>query len=160
MKKLSSIFVLIILFSCKNNNVAENILSPQKMEIVMWEQMKADAYTKEFISKNSNIQLTTENYKLQQKIFDKFGIDKNDFYKTYKYYLNDVNLMGNLLDSIIAHQTHLHQKEFENSLDGKIKPKWYELFGLKDLFEPQKKAPFNLQIPIDNSKNNNLLKEL
>jgi hypothetical protein len=160
MKKLSLIFVLIILFSCKNNNVAENILSPQKMEIVLWEQMKADAFTKEFISKNSNIQLTTENFKLQQKIFDKFGIDKNDFYKTYKYYLNDVNLMSNLLDSIIAHQTAIHQKEFENSLNGRIKLKWYELFGLKDIFESQKNAPFNLQIPIDNSKNNNLLKEL
>lgn len=147
MKNLSFIFVL-LLFSCTEVKLADNILSQQEMEIILWEQMKADAFTKEFISKDSSKDLSLENEKLQQKIFAKYKVDKNDFYKTYQYYLKHEYLMKTVLDSIILKQTNLHQKEFEQKVSGKIILKWYDMFGLKQIFKPIMKAPFSMQYPL------------
>jgi hypothetical protein len=150
MKNLSFIFVFLLLFSCKEVKLADNILSQQEMEIILWEQMKADAFTKEFISKDSSKDLSLENANLQQKIFAKYKVDKNDFYKTYQYYLKHEDLMKNVLDSIILKQTNLHQKEFEQKVSGKIILKWYDMFGLEQIFKPKKKAPFSMQYPLVN----------
>ncbi len=148
MKNLSFIFVFLLLFSCTEVKLADNILSQQEMEIILWEQMRADAFTKEFISKDNLKDLSLENDKLQQKIFAKYKVDKNDFYKTYQYYLKHEDLMKNVLDSIILKQTNLHQKEFEQKVSGKIILKWYEMFGLKQIFKPKMKAPFSMQYPL------------
>ncbi len=148
MKNLSFIFVFLLLFSCTEVKLADNILSEQEMEIILWEQMKADAFTKEFISKDSSKDLSMENDKLQQKIFAKYKVDRNDFYKTYQYYLKHEDLMKNVLDSIILRQTNLHQKEFEQKVSGKIILKWYDMFGLKQIFKPKRKAPFSMKYPL------------
>ncbi len=143
MKYLFLIVITLVLFSCSDSNVPRGILSQEKMEIMLWEQMKADAFTKEFIIKDSTKNLVVENIKLQQKLFAKYKIDKEDFYKSYQYYLKHDALMKDVLDSIVAKQTRIHQKEFEQKMSNRRVNDYEDIFKLKEMLIP--KAPFKMQ---------------
>ncbi len=146
MKYLFFIIITVVLFSCSNNNLPKNILSQDKMEMILWEQMKADAFTKEFISKDSSKNLVEENIKLQQKLFAQYKIDKENFYKSYQYYLKHDALMKDVLDSIVAKQTRMHQKEFEQKMSSKRVNEYEDIFKLKEVLKP--KPPFKMQEPL------------
>ena len=90
-----------------------DILSPDKMEKLIWEQMRADAYTANFILKDSSKDLKRENAILQEKIFRKYKTDKQTFYRSYKYYREHDKLMKDVLDSIIAKESRAHEKKKE-----------------------------------------------
>jgi Domain of unknown function (DUF4296) len=137
MKHLFFIIISVLLFSCSDSNLPRGILSPEKMEIMLWEQMKADAFTKEYISKASSKNLVVENIKLQQKLFDKYKIDKEDFYNSYQYYLKHDALLKDVLDSIVAKQTRIHQKEFEQKMSGKRVNDYEDIFKLKEILKPR-----------------------
>lgn len=77
----------------------------------MWEQTKADAFTREFISKDSLKDLTIENFKLQEKIFAKYKVDRKTFYKSYDYYLKHEELMKPLLDTIVVRNGRARDNE-------------------------------------------------
>lgn len=105
-------FILTILFNnCDSNNLPKGILPFDKMEKIMWEQSKADAFTREFISKDSLKDLTIENFKLQEKIFAKYKIDRKTFYKSYEYYLQHDELLKPLLDTIVVRNGRARDNE-------------------------------------------------
>ena len=91
-----------LLISCNRNKLPGDILSQDKMEKILWEQTKADAFTQEFIAKDSSKDLTTENFKIQEKIFSKFNTDRKTFYKSYRYYVQHDELLRPLLDTIVV----------------------------------------------------------
>jgi hypothetical protein len=94
--------ILFFLSSCNNNDVPKGILKPKKMQVVLWDVMRADAFTKNYIAKDSSKNLEEENAKLQQKIFTLNKISKEEFYKSYDYYKVHTDLLKNLLDSMTA----------------------------------------------------------
>ncbi len=95
-------FLYFLILSCNRNQLPNGILSFDVMEKILWEQTKADAFTQEFISKDSSKDLMIENFKLQEKIFAKYKVDRNTFYNSYDYYLKHDDLMKPLLDTIVA----------------------------------------------------------
>lgn len=107
MKSIIYIFICIFFISCSYSKVPYGIVEPKDMENILWEQMKADAFTKEFIAKNTSLDLTKENYLIQQKIFAKYKIDKKEFYKSYQYYLAHDDMFKIILDSLITKQTRI-----------------------------------------------------
>jgi hypothetical protein len=107
MKFIFCIFICLIFNACSNSKVPYGIIEPKDMENILWEQMKADAFTKEFVSKNTSLDLVKENYNIQQKIFTKYKIDKEDFYESYQYYLAHDDMFKMILDSLITKQTRI-----------------------------------------------------
>lgn len=105
MRKLFAVPVLFLFISCsKNKGVPDNILSPEKMELVFWDYMRADAFTKEFVKMDSVQRDTIENIVLQNKIFGYYKISRDDFYRSYHYYTDHPEMMNTIMDSIIARQ--------------------------------------------------------
>ena len=102
MKFVYCLFLLFLLHNCNNNKLPKGILSFDKMEKILWEQAKSDAFTNEFIAKDSSKDLTIQNFKLQEKIFAKYKIDRKTFYLSYEYYLKHDELMKPLLDTIVV----------------------------------------------------------
>ena len=109
MKLLYFILFVSSFSACKSNEKA--ILSSDKMEIILWDLTKANAFTQEFIIKDTNADLIKENLKLQQKIFAKNNTDRKTFYKSYYYYLNHNELLKPLLDSIVVKNGRIKEKE-------------------------------------------------
>ncbi|MGF2413449.1 DUF4296 domain-containing protein [Ferruginibacter sp.] len=96
----------VILFSCESKNaVPAGILKPAKMQTVLWDMLRADAFTYEFITKDSAKKPEAENVKLQQQIFTVHKISKDDFYKSYEFYKSHPDLMQTMLDSLINKAT-------------------------------------------------------
>ena len=103
MLKYFAFGILFFLFSCGNKNpLPSGILKPDKMQTVLWDVIRADAFTFDFIKKDSTKNLEAENVKLQQQIFAMHKITKDEFYKSYKYYTTHPNLMQPILDSLIS----------------------------------------------------------
>ena len=116
MKILFLFFLSVFLLSC--NKTEKDILSPDKMEKILWELTKSEVFTQEYISKDSSKNLSLENLKLQQKIFAKYNTEKKIFYKSYEYYLKHDELLKPLLDSMVVRNGRIR----ENIRLKKIKP--------------------------------------
>lgn len=94
--------VLFIFISCGDKNgMPEGILKPEKMQAILWDVIRADAFTTQFIKKDSSKNDVAENLKLQQEIFLIHHISKDQFYKSYEYYKANGNLMKEMIDSMI-----------------------------------------------------------
>ena len=111
MRVIYGAIFLILLQNCNSNKLPKGILPFDKMEKIMWEQTKADAFTREYISKDSLKDLTVENFKLQEKIFAKYKVDRKSFYKSYDYYLKHDELMKPLLDTIVVRNGRARDNE-------------------------------------------------
>ena len=107
MKVFLSFFLSFFLLCCKQNN--QSILSPDKMEKIVWELTQADVFTQDFIIKDSSINLEKENLKIQLKIFSKNNTDRKSFYKSYDYYLKHEELLKPLLDSIVVRNGRIRE---------------------------------------------------
>lgn len=78
------------------------ILPLQKMQAVMWDVLMADAFTENFIKKDSLKNAVAENEKLYRQVFAIHKISKQDFETTYDYYRQRPGEMRVLMDSISA----------------------------------------------------------
>jgi Domain of unknown function (DUF4296) len=96
----------VFLFSCGNkNDIPKGILKPVKMQTVLWDVLRADAFTFNFITKDSSKRPEAENVKIQQQIFTVHKVSKDEFYKSYEFYKTHPDLMQPILDSIINKAT-------------------------------------------------------
>lgn len=93
--------ILVSFFGCKEKTPS-GILKPEKMQAVLWDVIKADAFTNEFIRKDSSNDAVKENVKLQQQIFAIHKISKKEFYDSYGYYKTNTVLFKNMLDSMVV----------------------------------------------------------
>ncbi len=83
------------------------------MQAVLWDVIKADAFTTGFIKKDSAKDAVQENLKLQQKIFTIHHISKQDFYTSYDYYKLNPDLFKIMMDSMIAKAERDKQKNLK-----------------------------------------------
>lgn len=95
-------FCLTVFISCGNKNkIPEGVLTPDKMQAVLWDVIKADAFTGEIVRKDSAKKTADVNLKLQQEIFTIYKITRNDFYKSYDYYKENPGKLKVIMDSMI-----------------------------------------------------------
>ena len=104
MMKLSMLFIGLVLFSsCGNKDkLPAGVLKPEKMQAVLWDVIKAEAFTTDFIKKDSAKNAAAENLKLQQQIFAIHKITKADFYTSYDYYKTNTVEFKKIMDSMVA----------------------------------------------------------
>jgi Domain of unknown function (DUF4296) len=105
---------LFFLSSCGNKEkLPAGVLKPEKMQAVLWDVIKADAFTSEFIKKDSAKNAATENLKLQQQIFAIHKISKADFYESYDYYKSNTVEFKKVIDSMItlAERNHYNKTQ-------------------------------------------------
>ena len=92
----------LLLVSCGNkNNFPPGVLSPGKMEDVLWDVVRAEAYTTSYNKTDLARNVVEENARLQQQIFALHKVSKVEFYKSFDYYKAHTSLMKTILDSII-----------------------------------------------------------
>ena len=109
--------VVFILISCNSKNkVPLGILPPDKMQAVLWDVIRADAYTRNFIKIDTTKNALVENARLQKNIFAMYQVSKETFYNSYEYYKTNPKLFKTLLDSMTTKasrdKTKVYQKNF------------------------------------------------
>lgn len=114
-------FICIQLIAFTGCNAGDKILSKDKMQDVLWDYLKAEAFTNDVISRDSSLDLKAENVKLQQQIFDRHHITKETFYNSFHYYESKPTEMRVLIDTLMSRQRRRIDKErFDTSRIKKI----------------------------------------
>lgn len=95
--------VAVVLYACGNDDsIPSNVLKLDKMQAVMWDIVRADVFTVEYIKRDSVKNLQQENLRLQKKIFALNNITHEQYYRSYEYYKSKPELMKALLDTMAA----------------------------------------------------------
>lgn len=98
--------VSFLLYSCGNKNgIPQGILKQEKMQAVLWDVLRADAFAFQFITKDSAKKPEVEMAKLQQQIFATHKTTREEFYKSYDYYKVHPEIIQPMLDSMINKYT-------------------------------------------------------
>lgn len=104
MKLTWMIFFLLFIFGCgKKNKIPSDVLPKSRMENILWDMILADRFSSQFILKDSatkNVKLET--LKLYDQVFQTHKITKDQFVKSYKYYLTRPDITKVLFDTIAA----------------------------------------------------------
>lgn len=111
---LTGVIVCICFAACTNQyKVPGDIIPKEKMEKVLWDMMLADRYASAYISKDSSKNVTEENFKLYQQIFDIHDITRDEFVKSFKYYLQRPDITMVVLDSLAAHANRKREDVYQ-----------------------------------------------
>lgn len=105
--RLKKIFVfVIVLASCgSKNDIPKGVLKPEKMQLVLFDMIRADNFVFDYVTKDSSKKTEVELAKLQQKVFSIHKISRADYYKSYEFYKVHPNIMEPMLDSLINSTT-------------------------------------------------------
>ncbi|HMU09977.1 MAG TPA: DUF4296 domain-containing protein [Ferruginibacter sp.] len=102
-RHITCFLTLAFLLSCGNKSeLPPGILKSDKMQAVLWDIIRADTFTTEYIKRDSAKNDVEENLKLQQQIFAMHHVSKEDFYKSFEYYKRNSGLMKTIIDSMVS----------------------------------------------------------
>jgi hypothetical protein len=82
------------------------------MQAVLWDVIKADAFTAEIIRKDSAKKTADVNLKLQEEVFTIHKITRESFYKSYDYYKENPGKLKVIMDSMIVQAERNKTKNF------------------------------------------------
>lgn len=98
------LIVLLIFFTvgCKNKNgVPGSVLPRKKMQLVLWDMMRADQFLTDYVlNKDSSLKRTNESLKYYQQIFAIHKISKEEFQHSLSFYKSHPILLKEIMDSI------------------------------------------------------------
>lgn len=114
--------LILILFTISCNN-KKAILPAVKMQAVMWDMIKVEAYIQQLIGSDSTIKSPAAIAKMQQEVCGLHGINKAQYLESYKYYNEHPDEMRIILDSISAKTEGERNKIMMNGYSGRKAPK-------------------------------------
>src|SRR5579863_5274611 len=85
------------------DKVPNGILPRDKMQEVMWDMTQADQYAALYVAKDSlHSDRKAETMRLYEEVFRLHQVTREEFKKSYQYYLDHPELSQLLFDSVIA----------------------------------------------------------
>jgi hypothetical protein len=96
------IFFVFIIAACKDENrIPRSVLSQEKMQLVLWDMMRADQFLAEFVFKNdSTLNKRIESTKMYQDVLAIHGISQEKFSESFRFYQSHPALLKILMDSL------------------------------------------------------------
>jgi hypothetical protein len=92
-----------VISGCTNKDkVPGDVLPKEKMEAVLWDIIQAERFTATYVAKDSSKNIKTENFKLYNQIFSIHHVTKDEFLKSYKFYLSRPDISRVMFDSMAS----------------------------------------------------------
>ena len=101
-----------LLFSCSGgDHTPSGILGRQKMETILWQLMQTDEFTSAaFPLRDSIHNLTTERIRRYKQVFALNQTSKEEFEKSYRYYMAHPDITKVMFDSISSRANRLRDE--------------------------------------------------
>ncbi len=100
-KRFLYLIVFFSLISCSSKNKApSSIIQPEEMKSVLWDVMRAQNLAISVSRSDTTTNTIAETKALTQRIFEIHKISKEDFDKSYNWYLRHPDLMKVMFDSL------------------------------------------------------------
>ena len=101
------------LVSCTDKDrIPAGVLPKEKMQKVLWDMIEAERYRETFV-KDSSLDLKAETFKLYAQVFEIHKISKDEFIKSYKFYMSRPDIARDMFDSL-ATQANRRREEIYN----------------------------------------------
>jgi hypothetical protein len=101
-KMLLLISVFGIVACSETKKTPPNVLGPEKFQKVLTDVMLADALSTERSFKDTSLKIKDANAAYFLKVFEIHGITKNEFMRSYNFYLSRPDLLRVISDSVSA----------------------------------------------------------
>ena len=94
----------VCLIGCTNTTkVPDDILPGKKMEVILWDMIQAERFNALFQIKDSaSTNIVLEKFKLYEQVFAIHKTSRDEFIKSYKYYLGRPDMAKVIMDSMTA----------------------------------------------------------
>jgi Domain of unknown function (DUF4296) len=98
------LFLLGVSAGCNHpDRVPRGILSKDSMQSIMWDIIRADQYASQFLARDSvKSNIRPQTIRLYQQVFELHGITREEFEKSYQFYLGHPDIARTMLDSLYA----------------------------------------------------------
>ena len=112
MKKLLLIFLVVLFFSCRQDNkVPDNVIEPVRMQELMWDLFRADAFITNFAGKSDTaFKQLKESVLLYRQLFEVYKTNKEEFKKSLTWYQQHPAAMKRILDTLQGRQSKIMQE--------------------------------------------------
>ena len=114
MKFTSLILILCLFIACRDKSkIPTGVLSKPKMEKVLWEMMLADRFASQFLTKDTTKNITEETFKVYAQVFSLNKISREEFVKSYKFYMTRPDLSKDIMDTILQRANRLKEENYK-----------------------------------------------
>ena len=118
MRWLAGWLIIVIIAGCVNNDkIPKGIIDKPKMEKILWDMLEADRFVANFIMTKEGDSATkklqaTEMY---EQVFRLNKISRDEFLKSYKFYLGRPDITKVMFDSISARADRRRNEIYKSS---------------------------------------------
>jgi hypothetical protein len=102
--------------------VPSDVFPIKKMTPIVWDLSRAGAFAETAFNHDST-QIKLKTTTLFQEVFDLYGVTKDDFYKSYRYYESHPSQNKILMDSVTAYANRERTDLYKSKAVTPIKPK-------------------------------------
>jgi hypothetical protein len=99
---LRAVLVFSLVACSESRKTPENVLKPEKFQKVLTDVLLADALSIERSYKDTSIKIQDVNAEYFLKVFEIHGTTKNEFMRSYNFYLSRPDLLRVISDSVSA----------------------------------------------------------
>jgi hypothetical protein len=101
--------VIILLLSCnRGEKVPAGILPKEKMQVLMWDMIRADELAAYRSSVDSSIKLLPASVSLYKSVFELHNITEKEFKESFRYYEAHPKLFKSVIDSLQRKASYLN----------------------------------------------------
>lgn len=117
------IVVLIFCSACtRNDKIPDGIIGKEKMESILWDMIQADRFSTQFLVKDSaKLDVKKETFILYEQVFQINKVTKDEFVKSYKYYLSRPDITRVLFDSLATRANRRKEAVYQKAHETTIK---------------------------------------
>ncbi len=112
------IATLIFFAACTHNDrIPDGIIGKEKMEGILWDMIQADRFSSQFLLKDSaRIDVKKETLVLYDQVFQVNKVTKEEFIKSYKYYLSRPDITKVILDTLASRANRRKEAVYEKTM--------------------------------------------
>lgn len=109
-----SLLIMIIFLACSGKDkLPDGVLDSEKMEVVMWDIIRADEVVNERVRKDSTLNKKEESLKLYDQVFAIHKISKDNFDKSLNYYQSRPDRLKPIFDSLSSHEATITGEKYK-----------------------------------------------
>jgi hypothetical protein len=106
MRWIAGCVIVVVIVGCTDRSkIPDDIIRQPRMEKILWDMVQADRYVQSFVinRKEDSPSVRKENAAIMyEQVFRLNGITRQEFIKSYKYYLGRPDIAKTMFDSIAA----------------------------------------------------------
>jgi hypothetical protein len=102
MKIAAILLLLVMLAACSSRPVPKEVLLPDRMQKIIFDLIRADEFINSYVIRDSTINIKIRRIELYNQVFTIHKTNREEFYKSYKYYEQHPEIHKVLFDSLYA----------------------------------------------------------